>query len=328
MELQPVAVPSRLGQGTAVEQSRAAAEVQAAVVVAQQVLRNVQGAVAELEEVCRLFELADRAFYSYKRGMTTIRKPSVHLARELARCWGNVQYGLIELRRDDVYGQSEMQAFAWDVQKNSRVSSTFVVPHRRDTKDGVTELTALRDVYENNANNGARRLREAIFSVLPGWYVAKGVSACEATLKDGGGVPLPQRIADGVKRFEGLGVTVRQLETERGRDSSDWTAHDVAELGVLYRSLERREITVEEAFPSVRVTADEVEQQEQRAVAAAREQADEHSQAVAEVRACAERAGVEDVERWAWELLGAPMEEVSARAVRELLREMNQSESE
>lgn len=54
----------------------------------------------------------------------------------------------------------------------------------------------------------------------------------------------------------------------------------------------------------------------------------EHSQAVAEVRACAERAGVEDVERWAWELLGAPMEEVSARAVRDLLREMNQSESE
>lgn len=108
-------MPTRIGQGTAVEQSRAAAEVQAAVVVAQQCPRNIQQAVAEMRESCRQPYLAERAFYRYGRGGSTVTGPSVHLARELARCWGNIQYGLVELRRDDEYGQSEMQAFAWDV---------------------------------------------------------------------------------------------------------------------------------------------------------------------------------------------------------------------
>src|SRR5690606_30100368 len=156
--MQPAPAPERIGQGTAVEQSRAAAEVQAAVVVAQQCPRNVPAAIAEMEQVCTQRTMAERAFYSFPRSGSTVSGPTVHLARELARCWGNVQYGLIEMRRDDAYGESEMQAYAWDVQKNNRVSNTFIVPHRRDTRNGTQKLTDMRDIYENNANQGARRV--------------------------------------------------------------------------------------------------------------------------------------------------------------------------
>ena len=263
--------PGRLGQGTAVEQSRAAAEVQAAVVVAQQCPRDITAAIAEVEQVCKQRTLADRAFYSFRRAGSTVSGPTVHLARELARCWGNVQYGLVELRRDDEYGQSEMQAFAWDVQKNSRVSSTFIVPHRRDTKDGPKPLTDMRDIYESNANNGSRRVREAIFAVLPAWFVEKGVETCRATLRDGGGVPLPERISQAVKAFEALGVTVDRIETKFGRPSAKWTEHDVSELGILYQSIDRRELTVDEAFPPPRVTVDEIDRADQDATAGAGE---------------------------------------------------------
>ncbi|WP_210637166.1 hypothetical protein [Streptomyces sp. GESEQ-13] len=260
---QPIPIPSttapaRIGQGTAVEQSRAAAEVQAAVVVAQQCPRNIQAAVAEMRESCKQQGLAERAFFRYSRGGSTVTGPSVHLARELARVWGNVQYGLVEMRRDDDYGQSEMQAFAWDVQTNSRNSSTFIVPHRRDTKSGSKQLTDMRDIYENNANNGARRVREAIFAILPPWFVEEAKELCNQTLRDGGGKPLAQRIADAIKVFEGLGVTADRIEARFDRESSKWTEHDVAQLLVIFKSIQRGEVTVEDEFPAPRVSAEEL----------------------------------------------------------------------
>jgi hypothetical protein len=254
----PTAAPARVGQGTAVEQSRAVAEVQAAIVVAQQCPRNVQFAVAEMRQSCQQKGLAERAFFRYSRGGSTVSGPSVHLARELARCWGNIQYGLTELRRDDEYGESEMQAFAWDVQTNARSSQVFIVPHKRDVKGGPKKLVDLRDIYENNANNGARRLREAIFSVLPAWFVEEAKDICLRTLEQGGDKPLPQRIADAIRLFEGMGVTSDRIEQKVGRPSAQWTAFDVAQLGVTYKSVQRGEVALDEEFPAERVTLAEI----------------------------------------------------------------------
>ncbi|GAA4706284.1 hypothetical protein [Streptomyces youssoufiensis] len=266
--MNPAPAPTRIGQGTAVEQSRAAAEVQAAVVVAQQCPRDITAAVAQMRQSCAQTFLAERAFYRYSRAGSTVTGPSVHLARELARCWGNLQYGLVELRRDDEYGQSEMQAFAWDVQTNSRNSSTFIVPHRRDTKSGPKQLTDMRDIYESNANNGARRVREAIFAILPPWFVEEAKDLCTRTLRDGGGKPLNIRIADAIKAFEGIGVTADRIETKLGRLSGKWTEHDVSQLQVIYRSITQGEVTAEEEFPPPRVTAEEINQSATGATAA------------------------------------------------------------
>jgi hypothetical protein len=256
--MQTAPVQARIGQGTAVEQSRAVAEVQAAIVVAQQCPRNLTQALQEMRQSCQQQALAERAFYRFPRAGGAVSGASVHLARELARCWGNVQYGLIELRRDDEYGQSEMQAFAWDVQTNSRNSSTFVVPHKRDTKDGAKALTDMRDIYENNANNGSRRVREAIFAILPPWFVEEAKDLCNQTLRGGGGKPLPQRVADAIKTFDGLGITADRIEQKFGRPSDKWTDHDVAQLLVTYKSLQRGEVTIEDEFPAERVTLAEI----------------------------------------------------------------------
>jgi hypothetical protein len=250
--------PSHLGQATAIEQSRAVAEVHAAIVVAQQCPRNIQLAMRDMRESCAQKGLAERAFYRYSKGGSTVNGESVHLARELARCWGNIQYGISELRRDDVGGYSEMQAFAWDVQTNTRSTQIFVVPHKRDVKGGPKALVDLRDIYENNANNGARRLRQAIFSVLPPWFTEEAKDLCQKTLADGGGVPLAKRVADAIKAFEGVGITVDQLEQKLDRKSGQWTDHDVAQLSVTFRSLQRGEVSRDEEFPPQRVTASDI----------------------------------------------------------------------
>lgn len=245
-------------QATRVEQSRAEAEVKAMVVVAQQRPRNIQMALAEMQQSCGLTAMAERAFYRYSRGGSAVTGPTVQLMRELARCFGNVTYGIAELRRDDAAGVSEMQAFAWDLQTNTRSAQTFIVPHTRDTRNGRTVLTDARDVYEATANQGARRLREAIRAVLPPWFVEQAVDLCNQTLKSGGGKPLPQRIADAVKLFGAIGVTADRLEAKQGRKRDAWTEHDVAQLGVIYKSIDRGEITPDEEFPAPAVTAEEI----------------------------------------------------------------------
>lgn len=253
-----VATPTHVGQATAIEQSRAAAEVAAAVHVAQQNPRDMHKALAEMRESCRQSRLAERAFFRYNRGGGNVTGATVHLARELARCFGNVQYGISELRRDDEGGYSEMQAFAWDVERNTRSAQIFVVPHSRDTKQGRKPLTDLRDIYENNANMGARRLRAAIWSILPPWFVDEAEEICNRTLADGGGKPLPQRVADAIKAYDGKGVKRDQLERKLGRPSAQWTDHDVAQLLVIFKSLDRGEALVEDEFPPERVTAAEI----------------------------------------------------------------------
>lgn len=251
--------PRSIGQGTAIEQSRAIAQVQAMVVVAQQCPRRVHACLSAMEEACQQIELAEKAFFRYPRAGETISGPSVHLARELARCWGNVEHGVTELRRDDHAAESEMQAFAWDLEANTRSASIFIVPHKRDTKKGVRELTDMRDIYENNANNGARRLREAIFSVLPAWFTARAIAMCEQTLAGGGGKPLAARISDAVKAFERYGVTPGRMEAKFGRPVAQWTGHDVALLGTIYQSIQQGTVTADEEFPAgERVTAAEI----------------------------------------------------------------------
>jgi len=249
---------SEVGQATAVEQARAVAEVQGAIVVAQQCPRSLTRAVEEMRQSCSQQALAERAFFRYSRAGSQITGPSVHLARELARCFGNVQYGLTELSRDDDKGESQMLAFAWDVQTNTRAVTTFIVKHGRDTREGRKALTDLRDIYENNANNGARRLREQIFAILPKWFTEEAQEICRRTIESGGDTPLPQRVANLVKAFGEMGVAVDQLEHKIGRKRDQWTAHDVAALTVVGRSIRNGETAVEDEFPTKKVSLDEI----------------------------------------------------------------------
>lgn len=257
----PSAVKSAavIGQATAVEQARAVAEVQAAIVVAQNVPRDMERALAEMRDACGRMALAQRAFYEVtNRG----NGPSVHLARELARIWGNIQYGVHELRRDDDAGISEIQSFAWDCQTNTRSTRTFVVPHARMKGGGRQKLVDLTDIYLSNQNVGARAVRECIFSVLPTWFTEEAQDRCHATLEKGNGVPLEQRITNMIATFGNLGITVAQMEAKLGRKRGAWTAADVAQMTVAHTSITRDGIAKDDLFPPAqqRVTAAEIKQ--------------------------------------------------------------------
>ncbi|WP_286212805.1 hypothetical protein [Mycolicibacterium mageritense] len=216
----------------------------------------------EMEYVCGRMTMAERAFYQVTNRGTG---PSVHLMRELARIWGNVDYGVKELHRDDSQGISEVQAFSWDIQKNTRSSRTFIVPHQRMVKiDGVQQrkdLVDLTDIYLNNQNVGARAVRECIDTILPRWFVEKAQDICHETLRNGEGKPLRDRIEALISAFDGLGVTVKQLEARVGKDRGQWTPEDVAQLTVAGQSIKRGEARAADLFPAVEASsaaADEI----------------------------------------------------------------------
>jgi hypothetical protein len=258
-------------QATAVEQARAIAEVAAAVRVAQDFPRDVPRAVIRMQEACAQRALADRAFYSLPRAGGRVEGSTVHLARQLAACWGNLDYGIRELRRDDDAGESEMQAWAWDQESNVRSSRSFVVPHARMKGSGAQKkreaLTDLGDIANNNNSVAARAVRETIFTILPVWYVTDAEERCRAALNGAGGdAPMAQQIAEMVSTFETrAGVTKGQLEAYLALPTSEWTPQTLGALRILGGEIARGEKRVEDEFPradtdvtSRRVSADDL----------------------------------------------------------------------
>jgi len=235
-------------EATHIEQSRAIAQVQGALVVAQQRPRDQTAAIERVRQTCSMQAVAERAFFKYSRGGSSVSGPSIHLATEIARCWGNIDFGIAELRRDDEDGKSEMLAVAWDLETNMRCTNTFIVPHKRDKRGGAEVLTDMRDIYENNANMGARRLRECILRAIPPWLREEAISMAMKTLETGGGQPLPNRIANCLEMFAGIGITREQIEKKIGVPADKMTALDVANLGVAFNSIRRGEISKDEEF--------------------------------------------------------------------------------
>lgn len=254
--------PDRRGQGTMVEQARAATEVQAQVYLAREFPRDTAAAKARMLEACAQIELAEAAFYSYPRSGETVSGLTIVAACELALIWGNIGFGLAELRRDDEYGQSEMNAYAWELETNTRIGSTFIVVHTRETKKGNYRLKESRDIYEKNTNEGNRRMRAAILKVLPRWYVLAAERALRRTLTaavEQSRKPLADQVREAAGHFEKrFGLTLAQIEQWGKRPVERWQPEDLVRLQTLWRSLSHNEIRIEEAFPQAKVTAEEI----------------------------------------------------------------------
>ena len=159
---------------------------------------------------CTRTSLAEQALYTYSRGGTDISGPSIRLAEAVAQQWGNLQFGIRELEQRN--GESTVEAFAWDLETNTRQVKVFQVPHTRYTKSkGNTALSDPRDIYELVANQGARRLRACILGVIPGDVIDEAVRQCDVTLSASADTS-PEAQKKIVDAFAAYKVTKAQIE--------------------------------------------------------------------------------------------------------------------
>src|ERR1700747_3455088 len=69
-------------------------EIQSAIIIARRFPRNEDQAFEKLMRACRRLSFAEDAAYAFPRGDQKVEGPSVNLAREAARVWGNIRHGL------------------------------------------------------------------------------------------------------------------------------------------------------------------------------------------------------------------------------------------
>lgn len=223
-------MPDHVNAGTVmIEEARAIAEVKGKLSVAKMFPRNEALAYQKAMDSCRRPSLAAAANWKYRRGGQNLSGPSIRLAEELARVWGNLDYGIRELSRKG--SVSEMEAFCWDMETNTISSQRFTVRHVRDKQEGAAELTSERDIYEVTANMGARRLRARILAILPPDLVEAAVDQCRKTVaNEGAEIPIADRIKKVVEAFSRYGVTVPMLETYLGHKLDATLPEEFADL--------------------------------------------------------------------------------------------------
>lgn len=244
-----------INQGTvAIEASRAIAEAQGKLVIAKRFPRDEVQAYNRVAQACQRKGIAEKAFYSYNRGGGTVSGPTIRFAEELARCWGNIDYGIKELSQDD--GKSEMQAYAWDLETNAQSVQNFTNPHIREVGGKAKILTSQRDIYEINANMGARRLRSRILAILPTDLVDMAINECKKTLAGNNDEPLIDRVKKMVVAFGKLGVTQEQIEKRLGRKVDTMTIDDFTDYIGIYNAIKQGESKIAEWFEAEKVASD------------------------------------------------------------------------
>ena len=236
-----------INQGTvAIEASRAIAEAQGKLVIAKRFPRNEVASYAKAMEACQRPSMASKAFYSFPRAGGKVEGPTIRFAEELARCWGNVDYGIKELSQDD--GKSEMQAYCWDLETNAQSVQNFTNPHQREVNGKMKSLSSQRDIYENNANMATRRVRSRILAILPAWFVEDAIAECKKTLAGNNSEPLIDRVKKMVVQFGKLGVTQAQIEQRLKRKIDTMTSDDLVDYIGIFNAIKNGESKAVEWF--------------------------------------------------------------------------------
>lgn len=218
-------------------------DIQAAVVSAKHFPRNeVAAALAVSKSFARPL-LAETARYQFPRGGKTISGPSVELARELARVWGNIRYGLriVSVTEEMVH----IRGYAVDLESNAQTEyeDSFKKLVQRKGRDGESHWIQPdeRDLRELIGRRGAILIRNAILSLLPPDLVESALQTADKTLRSLATGELKSSREDVIKnlvaRFDALGVSVAMLEGYLGHALADANADEVTELKGIGKSL-------------------------------------------------------------------------------------------
>lgn len=218
-----------------IEATKAIEEVRVKIMTAKMFPRDKARAFEEITAECSRKSMAEEAIYSYPRGGQTVSGASIRLAEMLARCWGNVSAGIIELSSRD--GQTEYKAYACDLETNVDFFKLFSVKHERYASKAFTQLVDPRDIYELGANQGSRKLRACILAIIPIDIVDYAISLCKKTLAGSSDEPLEDKTRKLQTAFIPFGVTKAHIEQRLGKPLSQIVLDEFIELRGIYTSI-------------------------------------------------------------------------------------------
>jgi hypothetical protein len=205
---------------------------------------------------CRRPAFAERATYEYPRGGATVSGPSVYLARELARTWGNIHSGSRVVDMDDTW--ITVEAFANDLETNRVVTeqSRFRRMIMRRPKGGGRarwqRVDDEREIAELLGRNASRKERNCILRLMPVDMIEECVLEAERALLGQAEVDLraqPALMQRMVAAFEPFGVGLEQILAHLGRGPEDRiTSADLARLRAIHKTIKDGEASAADYF--------------------------------------------------------------------------------
>lgn len=245
-------------------QDKAAVDVQIA--TAHAYPRNVTEATNEAVAIVIMnLETAESCRYALKRGKDKktgqpkiISGPSVHLAKIIAQCWGNMRLQAKVVDIDRKNKQITSQATAWDLQKN--IAIQIEVKRSIASKEFGLYSDDMIVVTGNAANSIS--LRNAIFAIVPKGLVDKCLKAANSFIL-GDVSDETKLIAKRLKVLNTLKDTYKVTEQEIldvlvKASINHIDAEDLLTLISIGTAIKDGDTTVDEAFRSKKVTTPEL----------------------------------------------------------------------
>jgi len=210
-------------------------EIQSAIIIAKRFPRNEDQAFEKLTRACKRPSFADEAAYSFPRGKTRVTGPSVNLAREAARVWGNIRYGVSILRDDE--DTVLIQGWAWDMEENIKVTAEDSFKKLVYRKDKGWVKPDERDLRELINRRGAIAIRNSLLQILPKDLVEDAMSLCRQTLKSQASQDPDLARKKLILAFSEFNVTPEMLDEYLGHPLKQADAEEIANLRQIYKSI-------------------------------------------------------------------------------------------
>lgn len=252
-DLLPVNLTSDVGTlAVAERQASVMQEIQGAMILAKRFPRDEKQAWSDLQSAVERRTLAEAATYSFPRGGTQVKGPSVNLARTAAYCWRNIRWGT------DIIGDDgdtlTIESWAWDIERNIKkaVQDRFAKLIQRKVTDDETgaKITKWikpdeRDLRELVNRRLAITERNCLLQILPKDLIEDAMAAARQTVEKGIKDPAGESkrlILD----FKKMGISAEQLNAYLGTDT--WGAQDIADLKEILTSIKDGNSTRDDYF--------------------------------------------------------------------------------
>jgi len=230
--------------------TRELAEIQATVFLAKQFPRDEEEAREKIMKALERPRFAQESFYSYPRGNGRVEGPSVWFAREGARNWKNIRYGLNIVREDEE--SITIEGWAWDVEGNTKVTAQDEFKKLIYRKNLGWIKPDERDLRELINRRGAILVRNCILQNLPKDLVDDAMAKAKETLKKS--IRQPEKKETAIEKiissFQQLGISKQTLERIIGQPIDTRLQEDkIVELRGIYSAVKDGQAKITDFLP-------------------------------------------------------------------------------
>lgn len=246
-----LAIADKVGASAAI--AREEAELKTAIFLSRENPRDEYRAYEKIIKSCERPGFAEGALYAFPRGGTTVKGPSVKMARELARLWGNIRYGcrVVSVDRTHVH----IKGYAHDLETNAYVEAEdkFEKSIQRK-KGGVTVWVTPdeRDLRELVNRRASFLYRNCVLQLIPPDMTEDAKAACDDTVQKAAEGDLGTDRVAATRRmvlaFAEYSITTDMLAEKIGNKLDVITATQLAELRVIFKSIKDGASTREDHF--------------------------------------------------------------------------------